>query len=228
MVEFEERAPDENRTSFVTRLTRFNLREKRSIMFAYDIAKFSHGHKNQMRDSGVRYFEHPRSVALILLDECNIKDPATVKAALLHDVLEDTSMFGNAHFETHRELIKVARYRLTKSFDKETAGIVIDVSKPNGIDLQRLTRDERDDMYHKNLEKAGAKSLLVKMADVLHNNRTLESTILEKQHRRVKETEDIYFQLFKRVILRHYPAEGSYLLMQIELAIDKIRRSWKE
>ena len=145
----------------------------------------------------------------------------------MHDVLEDTGFFGNAHYLTYQQLIEEARYRISLPFGEETAGIVIDVSKPNGSDMAGKTTDEIDDMYHKNLENVPAKSLLVKMADVLHNNRTFSLTTFKKQHHRVEETERVYLDMFKRKVLPEYPNEGQYLLDQIKLAINKTRLSWQ-
>ncbi|MDO8621474.1 MAG: HD domain-containing protein [Candidatus Levybacteria bacterium] len=229
MAEKQTALSNENRDSFEARLFGcFSPLDTKNIMYAYDVAKIAHGQKLQKRDSGERYFEHPRAVALILLDECEIKDAAIIKGALIHDVLEDTGFFGNAHYLTYQQLIEEAEYRISLLFGEETAGIVIDVSKPNGTDMVGKTAGEIDDMYHRNLENAPAKSLLVKMADVLHNNRTLLSTTLKKQHHRVEETEGVYLDMFKRKVLPEYPNEGGYLLDQIKLAVNRTRLSWRK
>ncbi len=219
----EEQTASENRLSFEARLTgNFSSLEIKNVMYAYDVAKIAHGQKLQRRDSGERYFEHPRADTLILIDECGIKDAAIIKGALMHDVLEDTAFFGNAHYLTYQQLVDEARYRISLPFGEETAEIVIGVSKPNGTDMLNKTRDEVDDMYHKNLEAVSPKALLVKMADVLHNCRTLSSTTSEKQERRIKEVEGVYYNLFEK-ILPYYPKEGKYLLEQIRIAVEQIK-----
>lgn len=227
MVEKQAVSKNENRLSFEARLIgAFSPLDIKNIMYAYDVAKIAHGEKLQIRDSGERYFEHPRADALILLDECGIKDSAITKGTLMHDVLEDTAFFGNAYYLTYQQLIEEARYRISLPFGEETARIVIDVSKPSGTDMVGRTPDEIDDMYHRNLENVPAKSLLVKMADVLHNNRTLLATTLKKQHHRIEETEEIYLDMFTRKVLPEYPNEGAYLLNQIKLVVEQTKLSW--
>lgn len=222
MVEDREGSLDENRISFEDRIKDFSPSDRQSIMFAYDIAKAAH--RGQERDSGIRYFEHPREVALILLVECEIKSPDLIIGALLHDVLEDTSVFGNSQYSTQDELVKAARSRIPRVFGEEAAEIIISVSKPNGKDLQEKTKAEITKMYRENLEGASSEALLVKMADRLHNLRTLAATSKEKQKRKLKETEEIYFPLFKRV-LEKYPRAGNYLFEQMIISINQLHRS---
>jgi (p)ppGpp synthase/HD superfamily hydrolase len=215
--------PLENRESFIVRLKDFSWEEKQDILYAYDIAKVGHG--NQVRENGIRYFEHPRNTTLILLDECGIRSTTLLKGALLHDTKEDTLLFGNAEHDTYRDSIKIATYRITKTFGKDVAEIVISVSKPKGIDLINLSDDELELMYRRNLEKASLDALLVKMADRLHNLRDIYSCTLEKQQRKVKETEEFYIPLFQKVLTK-YPKEGQYLLDQMKIAISKVSLSW--
>ncbi len=222
MIEDRKGSLDENRISFEDRLKDFSLPDRQSIIFAYDIAKAAH--RGQERDSGIRYFEHPREVALILLVECSIKSPNLIIGGLLHDVLEDTSIFGNSQYSTQDELINAARSRIPRVFGEEVAEIIISVSKPNGKDLQEKTKAEINEMYHENLEGASSEALLVKMADRLHNLRTLAATSKEKQKRKLKETEEIYFPLFKRV-LEKYPRVGSFLFEQMIISINQLHRS---
>lgn len=208
MVESRDGFPEEHRESFEARLAGFSEHEGLNIMFAYDIAKAD-----------------PRQMTLILLDECGIKDPIILQSSLLHDVLEDTSMFGNAKHETYRELMKTAKYRISKTFGPETAKIVISVSKLKGKDTENLTEEQLDSLYHHKIKNAHAKPLLVKMADKLHNLRTLGSCTLEKKKRKVKETEEFYLPLFEKVLFK-YPKEGQYLLDQMKIAINNVSLNW--
>ena len=63
------------------------------VMKAYRMSKY--GHRGQKRDSGERYFEHPKTVALIIAGEFKIYDHEVISAALLHDDVEDSFIFGN-------------------------------------------------------------------------------------------------------------------------------------
>src|SRR5688500_15099343 len=67
--------------------------ELMAIDLAYDLVKF--GHRNVERMGGDRYFEHVRSVALILLEEAGIHDGNVLVTALLHDTVEDTWLLGS-------------------------------------------------------------------------------------------------------------------------------------
>src|SRR5690349_9775501 len=88
----------ENRESFCRRLKPIlPMRDLMLVEAAYVFAK--HGHRAQFRketdpETGkkVRYFEHPRRVALILIDEVRCVDPVMIMAALIHDCIEDTQM----------------------------------------------------------------------------------------------------------------------------------------
>lgn len=85
----------ENRESFFARLEpRLAPSELLDVQLAYTLSKY--GHRAQLRKeldadgSPIRYFEHPRRVALILLDEVRVFDPTLIVSALLHDAIEDT------------------------------------------------------------------------------------------------------------------------------------------
>jgi GTP diphosphokinase / guanosine-3',5'-bis(diphosphate) 3'-diphosphatase len=223
MVESKTFLKKENRTSFEARLIgKFSPEDIRNIMFIYDIPKYAHGHKGQKRESGERYYEHPRSVALILLDECGVTDPAIIKGALMHDVGEDTGFLGNAYYLAYPQLILEIEYRAGLIAGKEAAEIVGCLTKPTGIDIDNKTANVKEELYRRNLNSSSPKALLVKMADRLHNLRTLGSCTLEKQQRKIKETEEFYFPLFEKVLVK-YPKEGKYLLDQMKFEISKLR-----
>lgn len=84
----------ENRETFLKRLEgKFSPEQIENIDFAYDIAKESH--RPQSRESGERYFEHPRAGHLIMLDELDLYDYDLLVSFLLHDTGEDTPIWGN-------------------------------------------------------------------------------------------------------------------------------------
>src|SRR4051794_24812158 len=97
----------ENWGTFQERLDVFNPQDKKDINFAYQLAKSAH--RGQMRVGKDRYFEHLRAVTLILLDEVHITDPSIIKAALLHDSMEDTSVFGNPQKISYDEWVTEAQ-----------------------------------------------------------------------------------------------------------------------
>lgn len=192
----------ENWESFYHRLRSFAPDDQRRIDFAYHLSK--NAHRNQERASGIRYFEHPRSVTLILIDECRIKDPNIIIGALLHDSLEDTAVFGNPTKLPQEDWLRNAKENLSVTFGEEVAEIVIALT--NGVG---------------NLEEASEEAILIKMADRLHNLKTLRAMPIEKQEEKVKETVEVYFPLFKKVAGK-YRDEAAYLLQEMHKEIVKL------
>jgi guanosine-3',5'-bis(diphosphate) 3'-pyrophosphohydrolase len=166
-------------------LTSYRNRHKRAdttlIERAYAVARDAHS--EQVRRSGEPYIAHPVGVALILADLG--LDDVTLAAALLHDAVEDT----NLTFDD-----------VERSFGDDVAAIVDGVTK-----LDRLQFDSREAQHAATLSKmfvAMAKDirvLLIKLADRLHNMRTIASLPQAKQRRIAQETLDIYAPLAHRM-----------------------------
>lgn len=140
-------------------------------------------HENQFRATGEPYIVHPTHVAMILID-LNM-DAATIAAALLHDIVEDTA-FQYADIE--------------KNFGKEVADLVDGVTK-----LSRINFSSKEEQQAESLRKmfiATAKDvrvMLLKLADRLHNVRTLASLPHEKQIYVANETLSIYAPIANRL-----------------------------
>lgn len=148
---------------------------------AYAIACEAHG--KQKRDSGEPYIDHPVAVAHILIDLQ--LDAASVAAALLHDVLEDTL---------------VTKEQLTALFGAEIANLVDGVTKLSALEAR--TREEAQVGTYRKMFIAMAddpRVVLVKLADRLHNMRTIGSLSEERQKRMARETLEIYAPLAHRL-----------------------------
>ncbi|MBV9646330.1 MAG: bifunctional (p)ppGpp synthetase/guanosine-3',5'-bis(diphosphate) 3'-pyrophosphohydrolase [Candidatus Eremiobacteraeota bacterium] len=140
-------------------------------------------HAGQRRASGESYIEHPLAVARILTDL--EMDVPTIAAALLHDVVEDTA---------------VSLDEVTAQFGSEIATLVDGVTK-----LTRIPYQTKEDAQVENLRKmflAMAKDIrviIIKLADRLHNMRTLSSLPPEKQEAVARETVEIYAPIAHRL-----------------------------
>ena len=140
-------------------------------------------HEGQLRNSGEKFFIHPFNVALILAD-LNM-DTATIIAGLLHDVIEDT----NNSYE-----------KIEEEFGTEIADLIDGVTK-----LKMLKYKTKQENQAENLRKmvlAMAKDIrviIVKLADRLHNMRTLEYMTDEKKKEKALETLEIYAPLAHRL-----------------------------
>lgn len=174
--------------------------------YAYDLAK--HGHRNQFRESGARYFEHVRATAIILVDELGVTDVEVIIAALLHDMLEDGF------------LLTPSRIKIT--FGKRVAALVMAVTKPKKGDKRFSSDTERHNWYFDQMRTVSPEAKLLKLADRLQNMRTLGSCSPQKQDRKIAETKEIYLPLASD-IAEKYPEKASYILSQLEIAISKFR-----
>jgi guanosine-3',5'-bis(diphosphate) 3'-pyrophosphohydrolase len=144
---------------------------------AYVYAMKAHG--NQKRASGAPYFSHPLEVAAILTD---LKlDDATIATALLHDVIEDTD---------------ATRTEIDQMFGPEIGGLVDGLTKIKRLDLVSKKAEQAEN-FRKLLIAISTdiRVLLVKLADRLHNMRTLEHMKPESRMRNSEETLDIYAPL---------------------------------
>ena len=166
----------------VERVRRYNPQTDEVLLNrAYVYAMKAHG--AQVRASGDPFFSHPLEVAAILTD---LKlDDATIVAAVLHDVIEDT--------ESTRE-------EIDRLFGQEIGALVDGLTKLKRLDLVSKRAVQAENFRKLLLAIASdVRVLLVKLADRLHNMRTLQYMAAEKRARIAEETLDIYAPLAGRM-----------------------------
>ena len=157
--------------------------DRRRIKEAYDfiLAK----HQNQFRKSGEPYYHHLVEVAYILASlQCG---PNTIIAGLLHDVVEDTD---------------VTVEDIKKKWGEEVSKIVDALTKIQRLKLSKITSEEFEAEDHRKIFLGMAKDIrviLIKLADRLHNLRTLGALSLDRQHAISKETMEVFVPIAERL-----------------------------
>ena len=199
-----------------------NYMDKEQIDQVSQAYKFSaDAHSGQLRKSGEPFIEHPLAVSKILADMR--MDHETLIAAMLHDVIEDTS---------------VAKAQIRRNFGSGVAQIVDGLSK-----LTQIEFDSYAEAQAKNFQKmlmamaSDIRVILVKLADRMHNMRTIQHLSLQKRKLIAKETLEIYAPIAHRLGINSIRLELEelgfstlYPLRQAVLSrvISKIRGNRKE
>ncbi len=155
--------------------------DEAKIRAAYEFGEAMH--EGQTRRSGESYFSHPISVAAILTEQH--LDDATIVTALLHDTLEDT---------------KATRAEISSKFGVDIARLVDGVTKLTNLEINS-SKSKQAENFRKLIMAMSqdVRVLLVKLADRLHNMRTIKAMPPEKQLQKARETMEIYAPLAGRM-----------------------------
>jgi len=143
----------------------------------------ANAHRGQFRSSGDPYISHPLAVAETLAHWR--LDPQALTAALLHDVMEDTT---------------ITKAQIAQDFGKVTAELVDGVSKLDRLEHQSYEEAQAENFRKMLLAMAqDVRVILIKLADRLHNMRTLDAVRLDKRRRVSRETLEIYAPIANRL-----------------------------
>ena len=157
--------------------------DRRRIKEAYDFIMLKH--KDQYRRSGEPYYHHLIEVAYILASlQCG---PNTIIAGLLHDVVEDTD---------------VTIDEIKKKWGEEVSKIVDALTKIQRLKLSKINSEEFEAEDHRKIFLGMAKDIrviLIKLADRLHNLRTLAALTPDRQHAIAKETIEVFVPIAERL-----------------------------
>jgi len=198
----------------VLTVTRFRelmkkLRENRPnddldlVKKAYDFSQKHHA--GQTRASGEPYLVHPLEVANVLADMK--MDPVAIAAGLLHDSVEDTS---------------VTTVEIRQEFGEQVAHIVEGVTKISKIDFSSSEEAQAENLRKMMLAMVDdIRVILIKLADRLHNMRTLEHLAPERQQKIARETLDIYAPIAHRLGFRYVDPIG---YEQVQAAVESRRK----
>ncbi len=175
--------------TLINTVTSYDKNAEEKIRKAYSYADYCH--KGQKRQSGEPYITHPLNVAYILSEMH--ADKETICAALLHDTLEDT--------ETTYEEIE-------KKFGSEVAKLVQGVTKISKMNFS--TKKEQNLANTRKIITSitqDVRIIIIKLADRLHNMRTIEYKTVEKQKENAKETLDVFVPLANLIGVRRIKNE---------------------
>ncbi len=198
-----DRAFVSEREALEARILRYNPdSDVAMIRRAFDLG--ARAHSFQDRKSGEPYFTHPIAVANLLADLR--LDDASIATALLHDVVEDTGYTRND---------------ISDLFGEEIAALVAGVTKLSEIEERDAVVHTREEAQAENFRKLilavarDARVLLVKLADRLHNMRTLGSMPAHKQDRIATETMEVYAPLAGRMGMQEMREELEDLAIRV-------------
>jgi (p)ppGpp synthase/HD superfamily hydrolase len=169
------------------------------VQFAYFLSKF--GHALRTREDGSRYFDHPKSVGWIGINELGCLDPRFIIIALLHDIGEETYL--------------LSPYRVSLNFGED---IALDVSAITKLPKGKETTEE----YLGRIIARGPCTILAKLCDRLHNLRTLEACSEEKQRDQIEETRSYHLPLLIPALRSHGDKWTEYADMLEEKILSAI------
>lgn len=186
----------ENREAFFSRLRPILApSELMNVEIAYALAKHAHRwqERKELDSEGrpVRYFEHLRATALILIDELKIHDPEMIVACLMHDSIEDTTDISDRMLE-HLFGTNVAKM------------------------VKLLTKEPKEGYYERLMEHGTPETWIIKGCDRLSNLRTLHGCSVDFQMKQRNETRKVIYPLMNLLLQRAKPGSQGTAAFKLE------------
>lgn len=156
--------------------------ELEQVRFAYICSKHGHGHKGKLREDGTRQFDHPKSATWILIDQLELFDADALTQTLLHDMPEDSFLLSH--------------FRIGLNFGIQNAcGVGALTKLPKGKETTK--------QYLYRIVEQGWRTIIAKLADRLHNLRTLAGRPLAKRIEQIEETEAYHLPILIPALRSH-------------------------
>lgn len=181
--------------------TILNPHELERVGTAYKLSKY--GHARQKRDDGTRYFDHPKEVNWIYVDELGGRSERLMICNLLHDTIEDQFLLT---FNVIRKL-----------FGSSTARDVLAISKQE---------NEPTSVYLRRVIRQGPYTMTSKLCDRLHNNRSLRGVDSEKTERTRRSTREYHLPMLIPALKRHGGIWATHAVKLEELMEEAMARPY--
>lgn len=198
---------------FARWLEDFDKNDKRRLLNCFGYAWDAH-RSTVPRNEGVPYIVHPVEACLFLI-QFGIRDVNILRAALLHDTIEDSDYIVSRKLP-FEERIRKGHAELSRRFNTEVADIVVALTKYKDKDLKDKTKPKQerreilevlnwDKLTASGNEELSSKIIVTKMGDRYQNLLTLEFISKERQERNLRETEKYLVGLIREHVLQRYP-----------------------
>lgn len=232
----------------------FKGSELERILKGFDVG--AEAHKDQRRETGEPFFAHPIESALILLSLSKkkgegLRDPNTYIAELLHDTVEDTSYWGALEEGMlYKDFVEETYWAIRKEFGPEVALMILTLSKPKIDGVEIKTASQVENIFALQLRRGRpyklalsrfekirwadslrSRILLAKLAERLHNLKTIYGQDRERIFRKIKETHEILIPICDKFKSEHpkagYQKETEYLIGSVYQEMSEIIEKWK-
>lgn len=200
-----------NAEAFSRRVLLFGPEGQKNLIIAYRLSRSAHS-MGEPRESGEPYFNHPYTVACVLMDS-GVRNWRVAVVGLLHDVIEDTTLLSGADIPG----------RLNSGIDLEVLGRIFGSDVKRYVDVltkfserKFKTKEEREKTYAASLRIGPKEVALVKGADVWNNLCTLQFRPLSNQLTTIDKTCRLYLPILENAHFHRYKEPGEIIVNNVK------------